>query len=145
MNQEEVRAAYEQFEKAIHRHCDPPAEEWQFYKSNMKPKVFKKGEFFLKPGDFSNVYAFVFSGIFKQRNIPTRHPVWHEGGRSLAEMRFFEKCDREYELLSYSAEKRYEIFLHRHGENSQGIPQKDVASYIGVTPSSLNKIIKKFG
>jgi CRP-like cAMP-binding protein len=196
MTSEQIQSAFAQFEQAIHRHCNPPHEEWLFYKANMNPKFFKKGEFFLQPGDDSNRYAFVFSGIFKQyfitedgrefitrfdcpqetsgdaatlwRNIPSRqyiqaltdvqalvttpgllkilrerHPVWHEGGRSLAEMRFFEKSDREFELLSHSAEKRYEIFLQRHGANSKLIPQKDIANYVGVTPSSLNKIIKK--
>jgi CRP-like cAMP-binding protein len=191
----EIEDAYRRFKLAIHRHCNPPEEEWLFYKSNMHPKTFRKGEFFLKPGEPANVYAFVYKGIFKQyfiteegkefitrfdcpdqtsgdaaslwRNIPARqyiqaitdvdalvttpdllqklrdrHPVWHEGGRSLAEIRFFEKCDREYELLSLKAEDRYRLFMSRHGYNSELIPQKDVASYIGVTPSSLSKIVR---
>ncbi len=197
MNKSDTESAYNQFKLAIHRHCDPPESEWLFYKSNMIPKVFKKGEFLLQPGEPSNIYAFIYSGIMKQyfttedgkefitrfdcpgetsgdaatlwKDVPARqfiqavidvkalvstpgllkklrarHSVWHEGGRSLAEIRFFEKCDREYELLSFSAEKRYQLFLKRHGVNSENIPQKDIACYIGVTSSSLNKIIKKF-
>ncbi len=197
MNEVTREAAYAHFHQAIHRHCNPPESEWQFYKSNMIPKTIKKGDFFLKPGEPSNIYAFVYSGIMKQyfitedgrefitrfdcpgetsgdaatlwQNRPARqfiqaiadvealvttpnllqrlwerHPVWNEGGRSLAEKRFFEKCDREYELLSYDAEKRYELFLTRHGRSSEKIPQKDVACYIGVTASSLNKIIKNY-
>lgn len=196
MDKNEIEAAYDKFEKAIHRHCDPPKEEWLFYKSHMHPRFFKKGDFFLKPGEPSNIYAFVFSGVFKQyflteqgkefitrfdcpfetsgdaatlwRNLPARqyiqaltdvkalvtspgllkmlrdrHPVWHVGGRSLAEIRFFEKCDREYELLSCNAETRYQLFVQRHGQNVDSIPQKDAASYIGITQSSLNKLIKK--
>ncbi len=197
MNKNDIEAAYQQFNIAIHRHCDPPEAEWLFYKANMIPRTFRKGEFLLQPGEASNIYAFIYSGIMKQyfitedgkeyitrfdcptetsgdaatlwQNIPARqfiqaivdvqalvttpgllyklrarHSVWNEGGRSLAEIRFYEKCDREYELLSYSAEKRYELFLKRHGSNSENIPQKDIACYIGVTPSSLNKLIKKF-
>ncbi len=197
MNQADTDSAHEKFRLAIHRHCNPPEEEWLFYKENMKPKSFKKGDFLLKPGEASNIYAFIYFGIMKQyfitesgkeyitrfdcpgetsgdaatlwQNIPARqyiqalsevkalvttpgllyklrarHSVWHEGGRSLAEIRFYEKCDREYELLSFDAEKRYQLFLKRHGANSEMIPQKDIACYIGVTPSSLNKLIKKF-
>lgn len=192
----DTAAAYEFFRQAIHRHCDPPEGEWLFYKSHMHPRIFKKGEYFLKPGEPSNVYAFVYSGIFKQyfftddgrefitrfdcpmqtsgdaatlwRNttarqyiqavtevralvttpnllqmLRKRHPIWHEGGRSLAEIRFFEKCDREFELLSFDAEKRYDAFLQRHGVHSDMIPQKDIANYIGVTASSLNRILKR--
>lgn len=196
MDQNRIEMAQDCFYQAIHRHCQPPLNEWLFYKENMIPRHFKKGEFFLQPGEPSNIYAFIYTGIFKQyfitedgrefitrfdcplqtsgdaatlwQNKPARqyiqaitdvealvttpgllmklrdrHPVWHEGGRSLAEIRFFEKCDREYELLCFDAEKRYQIFLTRHGASSEKIPQKDVACYIGVTPSSLNKIISK--
>lgn len=195
MKPKDIEAAYAHFKQAVHRYCNPPENEWLFYKENMIPTNFKKGEFLLKPGQPSNIYAFVYKGIFKQyfltesgqeyitrfdcpneasgdtptlwQNRPARqfiqavvdvealvttpdllsklrarHPVWIEGGRALAEYRYFEKCDREYELLSMNAEERYRAFLKRHGANSGHIPQKDVACYIGVTPSSLNKIIK---
>ncbi|MBC7741406.1 MAG: Crp/Fnr family transcriptional regulator [Bdellovibrionaceae bacterium] len=195
MNAATIDLAYKSFYQAIHRHCAPPESEWLFYKENMVPRTFKKGDFFLKPGQPSNIYAFIYSGIMKQyfvtvdgkefitrfdcpletsgdaatlwQNKPARqyieaitdvealvstpnflqklyahHPVWNEGGRSLAEFRFFEKCDREFELLSYDAQTRYDLFLKRYGLNSAKISQKDMASYIGVTPSSLNKIIK---
>lgn len=196
MNKTDIEAAYEQFYLAIRRHCNPPKDEWEFYKQNMNPKFIKKGDYFLKPGEPSNVYAFIYTGIMKQyfitedgrefitrfdlplqtsgdaatlwqnkparqfiqaitdvvslvstpgllKRLRERHPVWEEGGRSLAEFRFFEKCDREFELLSYPAEKRYQLFVERHGrENIEKIPQKDAASFIGVTASSLNKIIK---
>lgn len=197
MNQTQIEAAYESFRLAVHRHCNPPEEEWLFYKKNMHWKTFKKGEFMLQPGEPSDIYAYIYTGIMKQyfitedgkefitrfdcpletsgdaatlwvrkparqfiqaivdvqslvttpgllEELRVRHPVWDTGGRSVAEVRFIEKCDREYELLSYGAETRYELFLKRHGVHSNNIPQKDIASYIGVTPSTLNRIIKNF-
>ena len=197
MTELEIESAYEQFRIAIHRHCNPPEEEWLFYKSHMHPRIFKKGEFLIRPGEPSNIYAYIYSGIMKQyfitedgreyitrfdcptetsgdaatlwRSLPARqyieaiqdvkalvtspnllemlrhrHPVWNQGSRSLAEIRFYEKCEREYEFLSYDAQKRYKCFLDRHGANSHNIPQKDIAAYIGITPSSLNKIIQKY-
>jgi CRP-like cAMP-binding protein len=172
VNSATVELAYNGFYKAVHRHCTPPHEEWLFYKENMIPRTFKKGEFFLQPNQPSNVYAYIYSGIMKQyfltvdgkefitrfdcpdetsgdaatlwQRKPARQfiPVWNIGGRSVAEIRFIEKCDREFELLSFDALTRYELFLKRHGVHSSKISQKDIASYIGVTPSSLNKIIK---
>ena len=195
MTNNQVEAAYDSFKLAVLRHCNPPEEEWLFYKRNMHWKIFKKGEFLLQPGQPSDIYAYIYKGIMKQyfltehskefitrfdcpletsgdaatlwakkparqyiqsitdvqalvtifgllEQLRVRHPVWDTGGRSIAEIRFFEKCDREYELLSYSAEVRYKFFLKRHGVNSHNIPQKDIACYIGVTSSTLNRIIK---
>ncbi|MFX6006831.1 hypothetical protein ABTF07_19860, partial [Acinetobacter baumannii] len=66
MKPKDVEAAFNMFERAIRRLCAPPESEWLFYKSNMHPRTFKKGELLIQPGEPSHIYAFVYTGIFKQ-------------------------------------------------------------------------------
>jgi CRP-like cAMP-binding protein len=44
------------------------------------------------------------------------------------------------EFLTKTAEERYLRFLVEYEEFAAMIPQKDVASYIGVTPVALSRI-----
>lgn len=43
-------------------------------------------------------------------------------------------------LMSASAQERYEDFLHTYPNLSQRIPQKMIASYLGITPQALSVI-----
>jgi len=71
-----------------------------------------------------------------------RHPIWADIGRRIAEIRFVEKADREYELLCLDAKQRYLSFL-KHSENLlPRISQKDLAAHLGMTPITLNRIIR---
>lgn len=53
------------------------------------------------------------------------------------------KVRRERDLLMLSPEQLYEQFAATAPELSERIPQKDLASYLGVTPVGLNRIIKR--
>ncbi|MGB1018919.1 MAG: Crp/Fnr family transcriptional regulator [Chitinophagales bacterium] len=46
-------------------------------------------------------------------------------------------------LMSYSALDRYEEFLKTYPQIVQRVPQKMIASYLGITPESLSKIRSK--
>jgi CRP-like cAMP-binding protein len=50
------------------------------------------------------------------------------------------KEQREFELLSLSAEQRYENFLAKSPEIPQQITQNDIARYLGITPVALSRI-----
>lgn len=45
--------------------------------------------------------------------------------------------------LSLSAEERYEMFLQRYPKLESRIPQKQIASYLGITPEFLSKMKSK--
>ena len=47
------------------------------------------------------------------------------------------------EINSYSAEERYESFRQRYPTLEQFVPQKYIASYLGVTPEFLSKIRRR--
>ena len=59
--------------------------------------------------------------------------------RSLYDL-WVRKEKRERELLTLSAEQRYVQFLEDFSELEAVVPQKDIASYIRVTPVALSRI-----
>jgi CRP-like cAMP-binding protein len=69
--------------------------------------------------------------------------IGNEIGRKSAEHLFLIKSRRELSLLDKTAEERYlDLFSHRP-ELIQLIPQKYIASYIGITPQALSRIRKR--
>src|SRR5512138_350894 len=77
--------------------------------------------------------------------IPTlyeRHPMWDRIGRVLAEQMAVRKEARERELLLDSAFERYQRFAERYPELVDWIPQRHIASYIGVTEQALSRLLR---
>lgn len=65
-------------------------------------------------------------------------------GRRLAELYFVDKEEREVQIVLLDADKRYKIFQEQFPELEQLIPQYHIASYLGITPTQLSRIRKKF-
>jgi CRP-like cAMP-binding protein len=64
-------------------------------------------------------------------------------GRLASEALFLEKSKREISLLNDSAEKRYRNLFTEQPQLILKIPQKYLASYIGITPQALSRIRKR--
>ena len=102
------------------------------------------GEFnkaFCLAGDFTGSLADLLSGLPSQASIealrPSRllivpftelrrlideDPHWGRAGRIFAERMFVLKARREYELLTMSAQERYETLLDRHPDLEEHVP-----------------------
>ncbi|MBU2914256.1 Crp/Fnr family transcriptional regulator [Reichenbachiella agariperforans] len=57
-----------------------------------------------------------------------------------AESSFVEKQQQQIELLTKTAEERYQILQTKFPNIHQRIAQKHIASYLGITPQSLSRI-----
>jgi CRP-like cAMP-binding protein len=68
---------------------------------------------------------------------------WQTLLKNLNAHEYLLKEQREYELLSHTAEQRYQSFLRDYHGIADKIPQYHIANYLGVDPSSLNRLIKK--
>ena len=64
-------------------------------------------------------------------------------GRIATERLFFERVRREKELLTMTAEERYQKMLDKSPQLLQRIAIKDLAKYFGVRPESLSRIRRK--
>lgn len=72
-----------------------------------------------------------------------KYKSWETLGRKFAEINYLEKEKKEYELMHFNAEERYELFLKEHGPLVDQIPQYQVASFLGISPEALNRLLKK--
>jgi CRP-like cAMP-binding protein len=68
---------------------------------------------------------------------------WNTIGRKIAETHFIIKEKREFELILQSAQERYEHFLEDYGHIKDRISQYHIASYLGISPVSLSRILNK--
>ncbi len=72
-----------------------------------------------------------------------RYKVWERFGRLYLEQLFLYKERREASLLFDLSTSRYEKLLKEKPALLQRIPQKYIASYLGIKPESLSRIRKQ--
>lgn len=72
-----------------------------------------------------------------------RHPCWERLGRRAAEWNYLIKIQRETAFLIRDAKQRYLDVVKTLPEIPRRVPQYHIASYLGITASALNRIIKK--
>ena len=71
-------------------------------------------------------------------------PDFERVGRRIAELYFVNKEQREIEIVLLNADERYLIFRQEYPQLEQQIPQYQIASYLGITPTQLSRIRRKF-
>lgn len=67
-------------------------------------------------------------------------PTWTRFGWRVAERLYMMKVEREYELLAMDAAARLDATLTRWPTLEQVFSQRDIASYVGVTPVHLSRL-----
>lgn len=72
-----------------------------------------------------------------------RFPVMDRFGRLILEELIRGRATREIELLSLSAEERYRRLLQRSPHLLQLVTQKDIASYLRMTPETFSRLRAK--
>lgn len=75
--------------------------------------------------------------------IYDRFPRLERMARTIAEQYFVVKENRELELVLLDAEQRYANFRTEYPGLEHRIPQYQIASYLGITPTQLSRIRAK--
>lgn len=70
-------------------------------------------------------------------------PALERFRRVLAEETLLGRMQREIEMLTLTPAQRYEQFMQRSAHLFQLVPQKHIASYLGMTPETLSRIRKR--
>jgi CRP-like cAMP-binding protein len=65
---------------------------------------------------------------------------WQKLGRKLAEWLYVRKEDREIAFLTRTPEERYAEFMLTFPAKMAQVPQRHLASYLGITPESLSRL-----
>jgi len=71
------------------------------------------------------------------------HHALERVGRRFAEQMFMGEFDRRRQLLHWDATRHYEHLEENHPEVLRRFAQKDIASYLGITPVSLSRLRKQ--
>lgn len=73
-------------------------------------------------------------------NLYRSRSFWNDMGRRIAEAAYAQTHRRALSLLSLSAKERYLSLLTEQPNAPAYVPQRIVASYLGITPQSLSRI-----
>lgn len=75
-------------------------------------------------------------------NLINTKPIWETLIRKMVEKAFFEKQEKEHELMTFSAKERYLSLKDSLGENINRISKKDISLYLGIDPATLSRLLK---
>ena len=68
---------------------------------------------------------------------------WANILRKFMELKYLEKEEREYRFLNYNAKKYYTAFEKDFSHLMHRIPKYHIASYLGITPPALSRLMHK--
>lgn len=96
----------------------------------------------------SNIRAIEATEVFQIRKadlefLYQKIPKLERFFRILFQNAFISQREQINQALAASAEERYRLFLDRKPYAEQRFPQKDIASYLGITPQFLSALKKK--
>ncbi len=69
-----------------------------------------------------------------------KHPQWQRALRKGFELYGFRKEARERDLLTLSAEERYQRFIEEYPHIAERVTDRDIAGYVRVTPVAISRI-----
>lgn len=72
-----------------------------------------------------------------------QYKCWERWGRLFFTQILIGRGQREIEMLTLSAEDRFKLFVKRQPLILQQVPQKYLASYLGMTPETFSRLRRK--
>jgi CRP-like cAMP-binding protein len=94
----------------------------------------RKGIQILEDSDIIAINAVALNALYNQ------YPEIERLMRRITEAGYVETVNRLESLQFHTAEERYQALVQEHPEIIQRVPQKFIASYLGITPVSLSRI-----
>ncbi|OGS70859.1 MAG: Crp/Fnr family transcriptional regulator [Flavobacteria bacterium RIFCSPLOWO2_12_FULL_35_11] len=118
-----------------------------FYPKNRV--VFEASSFFMRTISTENIQALTdckgYSITFEKLNMLFHSvPEFREFGRAMLVKEFVAFKQRTLAMINKSAEERYANLINSNKEIFQNAQLKHIASYLGITDTSLSRIRKEF-
>jgi len=110
--------------------------------------VFEVASFFLRIPSQENIQALTASqgwyiDFDKVQHLFHSIPEFREFGRTVLVKGYASFKQRTLSMINLTAEKRYEQLMQTNPEVFQNAPLKHIASYLGITDTSLSRIRKE--
>jgi CRP-like cAMP-binding protein len=110
--------------------------------------IFEVSSFFNHTRSKENIQALTncegwYISFERLNNLFHTLPEFREFGRSVLVKGFAELKTRMLSMITETAEERYEILLKNNPEIFQRAPLKNIASFLGITDTSLSRIRKE--
>jgi CRP-like cAMP-binding protein len=114
---------------------------------NPKQMVFEVGSYFQRKPSTENIEAItechIWIGKYDSfQNLFHSLPEFREFGRAILVKGFISFKERTISMINEKAEQRYEKLLKESPEIFQYVPLKYIASYLGITDTSLSRLRK---
>ncbi|MEO6631596.1 MAG: Crp/Fnr family transcriptional regulator, partial [Mucilaginibacter sp.] len=111
--------------------------------------VFEVSSFFNRTRSKENIQALTdcegwFISFEQLNNLFHDLPEFREFGRGVLVKAFAALKNRTLMMITETAEERYAFLLKTNPEIFQHAPLKNIASYLGITDTSLSRIRKEF-
>lgn len=111
--------------------------------------VFEVGSYFQRKPSTENIETITECSVWVGKYDSFQQlfhslPEFREFGRAILVKGFISFKERTISMINEKAEQRYEKLLTESPEIFQHVPLKYIASYLGVTDSSLSRIRKEF-
>ena len=90
----------------------------------------------------SKAFVFKYSAFAALRE---QRPAWEKASRVLLETNYVLRETRAYQLLAFDATERLRLFREEYADVCDRIPKGDVASYLGINPVTLSRILHPKG
>lgn len=107
------------------------------YPSFVEQKPSAYGIECISKAELTGIHRDVFYELCEQ------HPSLELCWRKLTEKALLGKIEREMDILSLNPEERYSKLLKRSPHIFQKIPQKYLASYLGMSPETFSRVKKR--
>lgn len=85
----------------------------------------------------------VLFNMYEYEKFYKRHRAFETITRLSLEQHFIERERREYQLLMLNAKERYDEFLMDFPECHKQLTNKDIASYLRITPEAFSRLINE--
>lgn len=85
----------------------------------------------------------VLFNMYEYQKLYKRHKAWETIARVSLEQHFIDRERREYQLLMLNAKERYAEFLNDFPNCHQKLTNKDIASYLRITPEAFSRLLKE--
>lgn len=88
----------------------------------------------------SNIYTIKYNNFLEL--MDTNH-IWHEVYREVLLRNYMFKTKREIEFVQFNAKERLNKFLNNKRIDISRIPKTYLASYLGIQPPSLSRLLRE--